>query len=61
MQDVILKATQATVVMICHTILGGVTVTGMWAVQHLIEYFGGGRGVLIYGRWPLEYLFQPPM
>jgi hypothetical protein len=44
--------------MLCHTFLGGVTVVCMWALQHLIEFLGGGSVVLVYGRWPLEYLFQ---
>jgi hypothetical protein len=45
-------------VMICHTFLGGVTVLCMWVLEQLIDYLGHGRIILIYGRWPLEYLFQ---
>jgi hypothetical protein len=55
---IVAKSAQAAVVMICHTLLGGVSVTSMWIIQRLVEYVGGGKNMLVYDRWPLEYLFQ---
>jgi hypothetical protein len=52
------RAAEAAVVMLCHTFLGGVTVTCMWGIKQLIEYFGSGTSVLIYDRWPIECFFQ---
>jgi hypothetical protein len=58
MLAIVAKSANAAVVMLCHTVLGGVSVTSMWVIQHLVEYAGGGKNMLIYDRWPLEYLFQ---
>ena len=44
--------------MIGHACLGAVIVICMWGLEHLIEALGHGRAMLVYGRWPLEYLFQ---
>ena len=52
------RSVEAAAVMLCHTFLGGVTVTCMWALQSLIEALGHGKAILVYDRWPLEYLFQ---
>ncbi len=52
------RAAGAATVMICHTFVGGVTVLCMSALQWLFWELGGGKAVLVYDRWPLEYLFQ---
>jgi len=30
----------------------------MWVLERLIEALGHGTVMLVYGEWPLEYLFQ---
>jgi hypothetical protein len=55
---IVLKSWQAAVVLICHTCLGGISVSSMWAIERLVEFAGGSKGMLIYDRWPVEYLFQ---
>src|SRR5215475_4369164 len=52
------RTAAAAVVMICHGLLASIVVLTMWGVEHLIEYLGGGRSMLVYNTWPLEYLFQ---
>jgi hypothetical protein len=56
--DVIVTATRAAIVMICHAVLSAVVVTSMWSIQKLIELYGDGQSMLIYGRYPFEYIFQ---
>jgi hypothetical protein len=48
----------AAVIMVGHACLGAVTVICMWGLEHLIEALGQGKTMLVYGRWPLEYLFH---
>ena len=53
-----IRVWHAAMIMVGHTCLGSVTVICMWGLEYLIEILGHGRAMLIYGRWPLEYLFQ---
>ncbi len=48
----------AAAIMLCHTFLGGVTVSCMLGLQWLLETLGHGREILLYDKWPIEYLFQ---
>jgi hypothetical protein len=48
----------AAVVMVGHACLGAVTVICMLGLEQLIEVLGHGQAMLVYGHWPLEYLFQ---
>jgi hypothetical protein len=57
MWQIVVRAGEAALVMICHAFLGGVTVTCIWLMQHLIDNMWSGK-VLIWGTWPLEYFFQ---
>ena len=49
----------AAMIMMGHAFLGAVTILCMWGLEHLIEVLGhDGKTMLVYGQWPLEYLFQ---
>jgi hypothetical protein len=48
----------AAAILISHTFLGGLWILCMWAVEHLIEALSHGGPMLVFGQWPLEYLFQ---
>jgi hypothetical protein len=52
------RAGAAATIMLCHTLLGAMIITGMWAIERLIGYLGHGGSILIYDRWPIAYLFQ---
>jgi hypothetical protein len=53
-----IRVWDAAVIMVGHACLGAVTVVCMWGLEHLIETLGQGKAMLVYGQWPLEYLFQ---
>jgi hypothetical protein len=52
------RVLSAAAIMVGHAALGAVAVVCMWGLEHLIALLGGGTEMLIYGKWPLEYLFQ---
>jgi len=52
------KALRAAVVLICHAFLACGLVVLVWGIGALIRALNGGHDILIWGRLPLEYLFQ---
>jgi hypothetical protein len=54
---IIRSIVQSTVVITCHVILGVLLMLAVYGLQLLIQEVSGDGPLLIYGRWPLSYLF----
>jgi hypothetical protein len=55
--DILLRAVEASVVMISHTFLGGLMISCMWGIHRLIQYLGGGTEMLLFDSVRLDYVF----
>ncbi len=56
----IVKAIRAMIVMVCHTAVAALIVTGISHFEGYLHHLGSqhGRDMLIFDRFPLRYLFQ---
>ncbi len=58
MKEIISKAANAFIVLVCHFVLASTLIISFHFLEKLIQYLGGDDVEMVFGLFPLRYLFQ---
>ena len=58
MKQIVGKAAKAFVVLICHFVLASILIISFHYIERLIQFLGGDEVEMVFGVFPLAYLFQ---